>query len=631
MNGGIKVEQVLHGYANGHQLLASSVNLNVEDKRLMDELSDLSGICEEKQFIDYYTGYPLANGKKYVIAKTWYAHEKQRPGCVWTQSLILDTGDLGKIACIKQFEKLFVRPVTNDYDQYTDTLLYQGIEKDIDYQYDMKKLEYVIYTVFSSIKPRYVPADEERLEEEILLMLKNLPCWILKQFSFCTMAYDTRRIGEKEFSYQVIGRVNRYQADRNTERIHLCESLSMIKKYPLWIGEYCRYIQKECLYLLHNYIEQYGEEYLNFSEYSAMARLYFAVNNTENITLMDYFKYADIVRKKFDQFFYEKTMELILDGKLNIFDKKEYEIWDMLELKKIKLKINYQKKLNEKTIKNSPEKLYPILQNYITGKLSSDMKKIVEKLIMELKPEQLKQVSNMDENICVVLIRQNSKLILAKDIWRESKKFQQAILLASDRELSNEILGKLMYIILKYDKEAISDNLYSVYGGRIISWIYEEIKKEKIDKNIDIDQWKRVLLTDQKSLLKNILYFQETKTIEKLLLAVDTYDDRNMYALDRETWKKLYKRMKENVKLNVALATQFLPVALKTNYLDEVLGEIIVPVYRALEKDSIAFEQWNKIQSLLPEVESYQSWDKCLRVRLALEKKGTCKEKRIKI
>ncbi|MBS1335564.1 MAG: hypothetical protein HP054_07945, partial [Blautia sp.] len=161
MNGGIKVEQVLHGYANGHQLLASSVNLNVEDKRLMDELSDLSGICEEKQFIDYYTGYPLANGKKYVIAKTWYAHEKQRPGCVWTQSLILDTGDLGKIACIKQFEKLFVRPVTNDYDQYTDTLLYQGIETDIDYQYDMKKLEYVIYTVFSSIKPRYVPADEE--------------------------------------------------------------------------------------------------------------------------------------------------------------------------------------------------------------------------------------------------------------------------------------------------------------------------------------------------------------------------------------------------------------------------------------------------------------------------------------
>ena len=37
----------------------------------------------------------------------------------------------------------------------------------------------------------------------------------------------------------------------------------------------------------------------------------------------------------------------------------------MLELKKIKLKANYQKELNEKTIKNAPEKLYPVLQKYI--------------------------------------------------------------------------------------------------------------------------------------------------------------------------------------------------------------------------------------------------------------------------
>ena len=64
MNNIIKVEQALHGYANGHQLLASSVELNTDEKRRMDELSDLSGICEEKQVVDYYTGYPLSGGKK---------------------------------------------------------------------------------------------------------------------------------------------------------------------------------------------------------------------------------------------------------------------------------------------------------------------------------------------------------------------------------------------------------------------------------------------------------------------------------------------------------------------------------------------------------------------------------------
>lgn len=38
MNSVIKVNQALHGYANGHQLIASSVDLSADDKRLMDEL-----------------------------------------------------------------------------------------------------------------------------------------------------------------------------------------------------------------------------------------------------------------------------------------------------------------------------------------------------------------------------------------------------------------------------------------------------------------------------------------------------------------------------------------------------------------------------------------------------------------
>ncbi len=622
MNDVIKVEQILHGYANGHQLIASSVNLNTEDKRLMDELSDLSGICEEKQFIDYYTGYPLISDKKYVIAKTWYAYEKQRPGCVWTHSLILNTEDISRISCMKQFEQLFMRPNAGDYSGYADTILYKNIRKDDYEQYDAEKLQYMIYTMFFSMKPRYVCASEIHLEEELLLMLKNIPYQLLQQFSFCTMAYDTRRIGNEEFSYQIIDQSSRYRIDRGTEKRHLCENFSMIRKYPMWISEYTKYMQKNCLYLLHDFMERYGASYLNFSEYSAMARLYFAAKNTKDISLEDYFNYADIVRKKSDNVFYEKTMELILDDQFEIFKGKEYEIWDMLELKKIKLKDIYQKKLNEKTIKDEPEKLYLILKKYIVGQFSSHTKKNIEKLIMDLKSEQLRDVSQMNENICVVLISQNSKLLLSRDLWEESKEFQQTILAASDKMISDEILEKLIYVILKYDKESISDNLFTVYGERIIPYIYAAIKKETIEKKVDIEKWKNVLLKDQKSLLKNILCFKEIKTIKSLFLEVDMYSDQNLHVIDSENWKRLYKRIKEDTNLDTALAAQFVPVILKTNYLDEVIVEIISPVYQALENNRITFEQWNKIQSLLPEVEAYQNWDKCLRVRLALEKKG---------
>ena len=86
----IYADQVLHGYENGHQLLEASCKLNIDDRKRIDELSDLNGTTDENRYIDYYTGYPVAGGTKYVIAKTWYAHEKKRPGCAWTHSIIFN-------------------------------------------------------------------------------------------------------------------------------------------------------------------------------------------------------------------------------------------------------------------------------------------------------------------------------------------------------------------------------------------------------------------------------------------------------------------------------------------------------------------------------------------------------------
>ena len=115
-------------------------------------------------------------------------------------------------------------------------------------------------------------------------------------------------------------------------------------------------MQNHYLYKLHDFMQHYETIYSEFSGYSAMARLYFAVANTENISLEEYFKYADAVKIKCDDYFYKRTVELILDGQLEMFNGKEYEIWDMLERKKIKLKAAYQKILSEKTIKNSPKR-----------------------------------------------------------------------------------------------------------------------------------------------------------------------------------------------------------------------------------------------------------------------------------
>ena len=94
---GFRLHQVLHGYADGHRLIASSTTLPPADARLMLQLSDSAGLGARIPDNGYLTGFPLANARLYVVARTWAAPEKPRPGCDWTQSLLIAFEDLAQI------------------------------------------------------------------------------------------------------------------------------------------------------------------------------------------------------------------------------------------------------------------------------------------------------------------------------------------------------------------------------------------------------------------------------------------------------------------------------------------------------------------------------------------------------
>ena len=83
------VEQQVHGYRGGHQLLATSVTLARADQDLIDRLSDLSGpLAPGQEYDPYLTTYPLPTGAYYVVARTWRDVAAARAGCVLTRSLL---------------------------------------------------------------------------------------------------------------------------------------------------------------------------------------------------------------------------------------------------------------------------------------------------------------------------------------------------------------------------------------------------------------------------------------------------------------------------------------------------------------------------------------------------------------
>ncbi len=91
------IHQAIHGYRDGHRLLSSSTPLPPDASRAMLVLSDMSGPSMEPGFDEYLTAYPLPGTALFVLAKTWYAPEMRRPGCVWTHSLLIPRPHVARV------------------------------------------------------------------------------------------------------------------------------------------------------------------------------------------------------------------------------------------------------------------------------------------------------------------------------------------------------------------------------------------------------------------------------------------------------------------------------------------------------------------------------------------------------
>jgi GTPase-associated protein 1, N-terminal domain type 1 len=118
----VKLQQALHGYADGHRQLALSTQLKPRDLKTMLVLSDLSGPSAAIEPAGYLTGYPLGDSKMYAIARTWPAPEMSRPGCVWTHTILINFADIATLNDASTLLPLFRRPTGESMAAYGESV-----------------------------------------------------------------------------------------------------------------------------------------------------------------------------------------------------------------------------------------------------------------------------------------------------------------------------------------------------------------------------------------------------------------------------------------------------------------------------------------------------------------------------
>lgn len=204
----IQIHQILHGYREGHCMLASSITLpNLQDIQKMDSLSDWSEFVSAYGDSTYITIYPLEQSGYYVIAKSWYAEEMPRPGCVWTHSLVLKTTDLKYISDFYALNDFFRRPTHDDYESYEHCIEFEvGKNLTVDGTEDyMKCLCYIYRRLMNSTSQCYLIENTSDYYQSLCLKILNLlPYPILNDFSLCSGTSNIRNFGKEQITIQFV-------------------------------------------------------------------------------------------------------------------------------------------------------------------------------------------------------------------------------------------------------------------------------------------------------------------------------------------------------------------------------------------------------------------------------------------
>jgi hypothetical protein len=233
------IHQAIHGYRDGHRLLSSSSPLSADATRAMLVLSDMSGPSMQPGFDEYLTGYPLPGSEFFVLAKTWYAPEMQRPGCVWTHSLLIPRAQVSNVptACLLE---MFRRPQLEGVEKAAATRITLRDEARGDSRGDgfgdRAVAAALVGAVLGQPRPVLVAVDTAAQLETVMLRLWE-ELWPAERarFSFCTGALMPRSNAGALLELQAVPRAIPPSQFRNSASAALVLDLRTPNKPEAWV------------------------------------------------------------------------------------------------------------------------------------------------------------------------------------------------------------------------------------------------------------------------------------------------------------------------------------------------------------------------------------------------------------
>lgn len=203
------LHQMLHGYSHGHNLLAASIILPYEED--MDMVFSQSDWDEYSAPIDedrsYLTIYPLKKSGYLVVAKSWYADEMDRPGCVWTQSILVKLDEITQDFNFEELLQVFRRPEKDQYGIYRLPIVVKSADfsaPQLSATFNASTVGYLAEMLAKNVGGATFEVVDYSVEYQklVLRLIQYLPIHMLKRVALCSGTLLQRKFEGRPFTLQ---------------------------------------------------------------------------------------------------------------------------------------------------------------------------------------------------------------------------------------------------------------------------------------------------------------------------------------------------------------------------------------------------------------------------------------------
>jgi hypothetical protein len=651
METGIRIDQALFGYREGHRLLQASRRFTPGAERSLLILTDMSGPRTVEGFEEYVSGYPLDGEDSYAIVKTWYAPEMERPGCVWSHVLLIANDDLAFIRSVSSLLPLFNRPSTSVSGQYQTAL---WLQQSIPVPTDSKVIHPAallpaLYEQYD--KPVMIPAyDSFSFQATVFAIWSQQWPALRSSFTFCTGSLSNRTIGGRSFDLQVVPFKLMRELQRDFDGLLLDLDSTELGEYSAPNSEWISPVIRDLANgggPFRDFIWRYADPLVKgLPLFKKLATLYVFLHNLNALAPSEKQEAFSTVTQQIASVYPSPTNGATLKQDFYGYRVQDPGSWGLrhervllgelattphyvsLDVSQLDLRL----RANDRW-RFDREYAQSLLFSLLDRATTPFADEIIAGFVDSMSAEDVCKIASTRGGLLLALVVRNAKLLTMSDFWRcgRSPDTYYGILDYLRTDEGATVSRNWLSCAIESGPKELARPLVEGFGEESAHAILDRATANTIDSGwVPTESWRTALASNQSVLIAlldrtDITNSTRAMTVLAGLLdshqaALETYGLRPWLELCRGA-KDLIFEFPNAEAAAFLLSLGFTHTKRETTALMAVSFEHVHAAAHSGASDPLSYRAWKMLERDVPALPKTRNWDKCERLRQALIEK----------